>query len=763
VSGAVRSRIRVEGIVQGVGFRPFVHALASEAGLSGFVGNDSVGVFIEAEGPPEAVARFVEDLRARAPTLAVVDRVASEPIAPLGGERFEIMPSTPGTEADALVSPDSATCADCLAELADPSDRRYGYAFVNCTNCGPRFTIVRRVPYDRDNTTMAGFVMCGACRREYEDPSDRRFHAQPTCCPDCGPSLRLVASDGRRLDGDPVAATAELLGQGSVVAIKGLGGFHLAADATQEGAVERLRSRKHREERPFAVMVRDLEAARRLAEVDDAEAALLTGPERPIVLVRRRARPDPALSVEVAPRTRELGLLLPYTPLHHLLAAGLDRPFVLTSGNVSDEPIAYLDDDAVERLAGIADAFLLHDRPIATRTDDSVLRVALGSTLPIRRSRGFTPRPLEVPIHFRRPVLAVGAELKSTFCLGKGTRALVSHHIGDLENYETFRSFSTGVTHLCDVFGVAPSVVAHDLHPDYLSTKYALDLEASAPEDNLELVGVQHHHAHIASCLAENGSVGPVLGVALDGAGFGPDGTIWGGELLVADLAGFERVGRLAPVPMPGGASAVRQPWRMAAAYADAALGAEAERLEVARRHGREWAEVVGLSRSRVSCQMTSSAGRLFDAVAALLGVRDVVTYEGQAAVELEQLADPLEAGRYPMGSTRGRLLELSGAELVAAVATDLAAGVEPPLVAARFHNGFAAAVAGAASELCAERRLRTVALSGGVFQNVRLLTALVARLRSSGLEVLTHSRVPPNDGGISLGQAAVAAARGAT
>jgi hydrogenase maturation protein HypF len=753
--GLTRTRVRVEGIVQGVGFRPFVHALAGRLGLAGLVGNDAGGVFVEVEGAGEAVERFLDALAREAPPLAVIERVTATPLDPTGAKGFAIAPSRAGGERQALVSPDTATCADCLRELADPVDRRYRYPFINCTNCGPRFTIVRDVPYDRPATTMAGFAMCADCAREYHDPADRRFHAQPVCCPACGPGLRLLDREGRQAGGQPLAAAGARLRDGAVVAVKGLGGYHLAADAACEPAVAALRARKHREDKPFAVMAADLEAARALCLLDPAEAAMLASPRRPIVLLRKRDGTPIANSV--APGNRSLGVMLPYTPLHHLLLAEVGRPIVLTSGNVSDEPIAYLDGEAMERLAGIADWFLVHDRPIHVRADDSVVRGFRGRELPLRRSRGFAPQPLPLPWPFARHVLACGAELKSTFCLAKGNHAFVSHHIGDLENYETFRSFTEGVEHFRRLFAVQPEVVAHDLHPEYLSTKYAAEL------DGVELEGVQHHHAHIAACLADNGEPGPVIGVAFDGLGFGTDGTMWGGELLVADLEGFRRAGHLEVVPMPGGAAAIREPWRMAAAWLDAALGGQVpERLGVVGRNLDRWERVVALARSGTASPATSSAGRLFDAVAATLGVRDSVNYEGQAAVELEQLADPGEASAYAagVGEAGDGLLRLRGTDLVRAVVEELEAGVAPPLIAARFHNGLAGATVAACEALRQATGLEAVALSGGVFQNLLLLERTATGLEQRGFRVLVHSRVPPNDGGISLGQAAVAGAR---
>jgi len=778
----IRTAIRVEGIVQGVGFRPFVYSLATGLGLGGLVGNDVDGVFAEVEGPPAAVGEFLRRLAAEAPPLASIERITTSAMTPAGAASFEIVASGPDGRRRTLVAADTATCADCLRELADPADRRYRYPFINCTNCGPRFTIVRDVPYDRPLTTMAGFAMCDLCSAEYHDPADRRYHAQPTCCPACGPRLTLLAAAGHSLPGagDPLDRAAGLLRDGRIVAVKGLGGYHLAADAACEDAAAELRARKHREDKPFAVLAADLDAARALCAVGDAAATLLTSRARPIVLLPRLR--GASVAAATAPGNRDLGIMLPYTPLHHLLIQAVGRPVVLTSGNVSDEPIAYRDEDALSRLAGIADAFLTHDRPIHIRTDDSVTRAFRGRAMPLRRSRGYVPEPVVVPGGFPRPVLACGAELKNTFCLAKERHAFVSHHIGDLENVETLRSFTEGIEHFRRLFDVAPRVVAYDLHPEYLSTKYALDL------DGVDLVGVQHHHAHIASCLADNGwppDGGRVIGVAFDGTGYGADGTLWGGEFLVADYAGFERAGHLAPVPLPGGQAAIRQPWRMTAAYLEAA-GLEAEHLDVARRNASQWAAVVSMARKGVNAPLTSSAGRLFDAVAALIGVRGTINYEGQAAIELEQRADPGERGAYraglePVGPDEhaslrraagpaaeatagpapgpGRPFQVRGADLMRAAAADLAAGVPPAVIAARFHNGVAATVEAACLRLRDSHALTTVALSGGVFQNMLLLTQVVTRLESRGFTVLTHSRVPCNDGGISLGQAAIAAA----
>ncbi len=776
----VRTCIRVEGVVQGVGFRPFVYSLATRLGLAGWVGNDVDGVFAEVEGPAEHIRDFLAALERDAPPLARVERVSAQPMAPDGRPGFAIVASDTAGRRRALVSADSATCADCLRELADPADRRFGYPFINCTNCGPRFTIVRDVPYDRPLTTMAGFAMCAACAAEYHDPANRRFHAQPVCCPACGPRLALLAADGTQLSGPegtpdgPLAGAVAALAGGQVLAVKGLGGYHLAVDAASEKAAALLRARKHREDKPFAVMVADLAGARALCEVDDLAAGLLTSPRRPIVLLPRRAAaldrpPGPRspdrrardrepgrdlLAAAVAPGNRQLGVMLPYTPLHHLLLRDFARPMVLTSGNVSDEPIAYRDEDALARLGGIADVFLTHDRPIHIRTDDSVVRPFRGREAVLRRSRGYVPEPLAVAARFGRPVLACGAELKNTFCLGREDRAFLSQHVGDLENYETLRSFTEGIGHFRRLFDVTPQIVAHDLHPDYLSTRYALE------QDDCVLAGVQHHHAHIASCLADNGEAGPVIGVAFDGTGYGPDGTIWGGEFLLADLADAERAGHLAGVPMPGGAAAIRQPWRMAAAYLDAAFPAGLPGgLDVVARNQESLADRAHPRPPRdelsayVQCGPAVRRGRRAAGPARRHQLR------GPGRGRTGATGPHVTPRPIPGGHPGGRPFTVAGPDLVRAAAGDLLAGVPREIISARFHQGVAAMIGEACGLLRERSGLGTVALSGGVFQNLLLLGTVVDLLEGMGFRVLTHSRVPPNDGGISLGQAVVAAA----
>jgi hydrogenase maturation protein HypF len=729
-----RVRVRIEGVVQGVGFRPYVHRLATELGLAGFVRNDARGVVVEAEGDAGAVAALLARLPAEAPPMAVVDAITPEAVPVRADAGFVIASSARDSTADALVPGDAATCEACLRELRTPGDRRYRYPFINCTDCGPRFTIVRGVPYDRPLTTMAGFAMCDRCAAEYHDPADRRFHAQPNACPDCGP----------RLD-HPLDDVIDALVGGAVVAVKGIGGFHLACVASDERAVAMLRSRKHREEKPFALMAPDLEAARRLVALGPVETALLRGRDRPIVLAPRRR--DARLAAAVAPHSAELGVMLPYSPLHHLLLADVGEPLVMTSGNVSDEPIAYRDDDARERLAGIADLVLGHDRPIETRTDDSVLRVARGRPLPLRRSRGAVPSALALPVPAARHVLACGAELKSTFCVARGRRAWVSHHIGDLKNVETLGSFAEGVVHFQTLFAVTPEVVVHDLHPDYLSTTYALS------RDGVEHVAVQHHHAHLAACLAEHGETGPAVGAIFDGTGLGTDGTVWGGEILVGGLSGFQRAGHLWPVPLPGGDRAAHEPWRMACAWRMAA-GGDARPLPGV--DPDRWRTVARMAETGTASPVTTSVGRLFDAVAALCGLRLEVSYEGQAAMELEAACDGAERGAYPLESVAG---VLDPREAILAVDRDVARGLPAGVVATRFHHGLADATARACADLAADRGLDAVVLSGGSFQNRRLLERTSERLAAAGLRVLVPERLPPNDGGIAFGQAAVAAA----
>ena len=736
----------MHGTVQGVGFRPFVYGLATELGLTGFVLNDGLGVLIEVQGSPAEIERFCASLIVDAPPLAVVVSVADEDLPPGAADDFTIRASEAGPS-QAPVSPDVATCDDCLAEMNDPNDRRFGYPFINCTNCGPRFTIVEAIPYDRPYTTMHSFEMCHACRAEYEDPGDRRFHAQPIACPDCGPRL-ILSTSAESLDRDALAEIADMISRGCLVAIKGLGGYHLACDAFDESAVRELRRRKGREEKPLAVMVGSATEARGLAALSDVEVEVLSSDRRPIVLVEKQE--GSGLAPSISPGDRHVGLMLAYTPLHHLLLAQVGRPVVMTSGNQTDEPIVYSDTDARERLAPIADAVLSHDRAIRMRCDDSVVRVVDGRIYPIRRGRGLAPAPIYVDPPFKVPVLGAGAQLKHTFCLGTEDRAIVSQHIGDLQSYEAMVAFEDAVAHLKQVFDVEPKVVAHDLHPDYLSTKWA------AAQTEARSVPVQHHHAHIASCLADNGRSDRVIGLALDGTGLGDDGTLWGCEVLVCDPAGYSRVAHLRYVPVPGGEAAIKEPWRMAAVYLDRIFGSAARDLDLdlVRITGASWDPILKMAASGINSPQASSAGRLFDAVAAIVTGHHLVTYEGQAAAALEQVADPTVTEAYACTVGEG-LIE--GSDLVAAVVEDMRHRQPPEIVAGRFHNGLARGLADASVAVRSRYGISTVALSGGTFQNLLLLTRTRAYLESEGFEVLVHRQVPPNDGGISLGQAVVA------
>jgi hydrogenase maturation protein HypF len=751
-----RRRIRVTGTVQGVGFRPFVYRTATRLGLAGSVSNDAAGVIVEAEGPRVALDALLTALAQEPPPLARVASVTSERLPATGRRGFVVAPSSSAGRVDVPVPADVGPCDACLAELYDPTDRRFRYPFINCTDCGPRYTITHRIPYDRAWTSMAGFTMCTPCQAEYDDPADRRFHAQPNACPTCGPQLELTTPAGAVLAraGAALDATVDRLLAGEVVAVKGVGGYHLAVLAGDEAAVARLRRRKARDDKPFAVLVADRAAAERLVELDDEAARSLRAPARPIVLARRR---DPAeVADAVAPGLVELGVMLAPSPLHDLLVREVGRPLVLTSGNRHDEPIAHTDADAHERLAALNDAVLRHDRAIHIRCDDSVLRAGVdGGLQPVRRSRGLAPAPLRLPVGSRRRVLAVGGELKSTIAVATGRQVVLSHHLGDLEHPATYRAFLQAVDHLLAIQEISPEVVAHDLHPEYLSTKFALELD-------VEHRAVQHHHAHIASCLAEHGEQGPVIGIAFDGLGWGTDGTAWGGELLVCNLDTFERAGHLLPVPMPGGAAAVREPWRMAVSWGLQALGHDRVGEVVGPLDDR-WPAVRAVAASGRALP-TSSAGRLFDAVAALLGVRSRVSYEGQAAIELEALArsvpvDAVRGGRAGTVTVRTEAdgLVLDPSELIRQLVAWSGAGGEPADIAAWFHDELAEGTVEAATRVAGDHGLDTAALSGGVFQNARLTELVAGGLRRAGLRVLVHRLVPPNDGGLSLGQAAIA------
>lgn len=747
-------RVLVEGIVQGVGFRPFVHSLATRHGLAGWVRNTAQGVEIEAEGLMPALEAFLERLTSEAPPLVHVHRISTQDGKPLGLTTFEIAGSKDG-EGLQPVPPDVATCPECLREIFDPLDRRFRYPFTNCTNCGPRFTIIVTIPYDRPNTTMKRFEMCERCRREYENPLDRRFHAQPNACPACGPRLTLVDASGQPISGEPLVETCTLLGSGLIVAIKGLGGFHLACDAANEAAVRRLRERKAREAKPLALMIADLVTAERYCILSERERTLLASPARPVVLLRER--PDSGIAPSVAPGLRQLGLMLPYSPLHHLLfeGGGCPKALVMTSGNRSEEPIATENGDALASLGAIADAFLVHDRPIHVRCDDSVTRIAAETAMPIRRSRGYAPFPVRLPFE-SLPILACGAELKSTVCLSRGSYAFMSSHIGDLENYETYSSYDKMVQRMKALFRIEPQAIAHDLHPGYLCTRYALEADPALPH-----IAVQHHHAHVAACMVEHGLTEPAIGIAFDGTGYGTDGKIWGGEFFIADYAAFRRIAHFSYVPMPGGDRAVREPFRMALAHVRYARGEWSPQLLPFQDATSDELRVIARQiDGGLNAPMTSSVGRLFDAVASLLGVRHRARYEAQAAMELEALVDSSEEGCYPVAITESEPATIDCGPIIRCIVEELERRIPVPVIAARFHWTLAIAVLENCLRIRRATGLNRVAMSGGVFQNVTLLNRTWSDLKRAGFEVFTHRLVPPNDGGIALGQIAVANAQ---
>jgi hydrogenase maturation protein HypF len=757
--------------VQGVGFRPFIYRLANDYELKGWVLNSTEGVVIEVEGPTSRLQEFIADIRLKAPPLAVIEGVESSTLPPVGYQSFIIQASQEQEDKFVLVSPDICLCPDCLRELFDPSDRRHRYPFINCTNCGPRFTIIKDIPYDRPKTTMVAFRMCPSCEEEYHDPSDRRFHAQPNACPDCGPQVWLVngrtTGDSFAEGDEAITEVRRLLKGGAIVAVKGLGGFHLACDATSSAGISLLRERKGRVNKAFAIMSLDCQTVEKYCQVSDEERQLLESPQRPIVLLRRKS--GSPISALVAPHNSYLGVMLPYTPLHYLL---LERrgdetdalALVMTSGNMSEEPIAIGNEEALERLGTLADAFLLHDRDIHVRCDDTVTRVFEGKEAIIRRSRGYAPFPVRLNFEMKQ-VLACGAELKNTFCLTRENYAFLSQHIGDMENLETLNSFESGIEHLKRLFRVSPEVIAYDLHPEYLATKYAAQLRRDGAKGwgtEVQFVPIQHHHAHIASCLAENGVTEPAIGVAFDGTGYGEDGQIWGGEFLVGDFQHFKRRAHLKYVVLPGGEAAIRKPYRMATSYLyhlPAALTSgltlfdriEPTELEIVRRQ----------IEAGINSPLTSSCGRLFDAVSSLLGICDVITYEGQAAIELEMLADdgieegyhcPLPRGKFP--------IVIEQEPIFGDIIHDLKAGVPKAVISAKFHNAVAEMVSGVCCLIRERDGLSKVALSGGVFQNLYLLKRTLSHLQRRGFEPYIHHQVPCNDGGIALGQAVIANAR---
>jgi len=764
-----RMQISANGVVQGVGFRPYIYNLATRFSLSGFVQNDSSGVFIDVEGCDSSVDEFLTCLAKSPPPHAIIEDIHYTTLPPKGYKDFIIEESAIKETNTTMICADISTCPDCLKELFDTMDRRYRYPFINCTNCGPRFTIVKDIPYDRKNTTMSDFRMCHDCSSEYHDPQSRRFHAQPNACPVCGPQLMLLNNEGFTVQTqDPISTVCTLLQDGKIVAVKGLGGYHIACDALNSNAVSLLRKRKYREDKPFAVMMDTIDTIKHFCYINAMEEALLLSTKKPIVLLKKKS--DCAIPHDIAPDNLYLGVMLPYTPLHHLIIRESGLPLVMTSGNVSDEPIAYKDNEALERLKGIVDYFLVHDRDIFMRCDDSVVKVVEDNEMIIRRSRGYAPFPVRLQYAFPKPVLACGAFLKNTFCLARGNHAFLSHHIGDLENTETMNSYETAIEHYKRLFSIEPEVIAYDLHPEYLSTKYAL-----AQRDDMFKIGVQHHHAHIVSCMAENGIHHKVIGVAFDGLGYGDDGNFWGGEFFIADLSGYERAGHLDYVPMPGGEQSIKEPWRMAISYLYHLYGNDIPMLRLFNnpRFIQEKKDTFGilfkmLSR-KINSPLTSSVGRLFDAVASLLGLQHSVNFEGQAAVKLESIADERETGHYPFdintnaGAHCNMLIVIQWQPVIKKIIEDMYHKTSIPIISARFHNSIVEMVVQVCTMLRNSKGIKDVVLSGGVFQNNFLFTRLVKKLKLQGFTVYSHTKVPSNDGGISLGQAVIANERSKT
>lgn len=742
-----RKQITIDGIVQGVGFRPFIYNLARKHRLTGYVTNTSTGVEIEVEGSPTAIQNFQQSLPKAAPPLCVIRTIQSQSIPLNGDTAFHIRASQHAAAITTLIAPDVATCDDCLREIFDPQDRRYLYPFTNCTNCGPRFTIIKQLPYDRATTSMAAFKMCPECQAEYDDPRNRRFHAQPNACPVCGPTVTLWTSPQEQIiTADPLRETARLLKDGAIVAIKGLGGFHLAVMATEEEAVRRLRQGKHREEKPLALMVKDLAMAQTLCEINAEEQTLLTSWQRPIVLLKKK-HPCPIAEC-VAPDNPWLGIMLPYTPLHHILFHYALPPLVMTSANRTEEPICVDNGEAFRRLGAIADYFLTHNRDIYLRTDDSVVAFIHQQPLPFRRSRGYAPRPLFVD-STGPPVLAVGGELKNTVCLLKHDRAFLSQHIGDLSNQEAYTAFKKTITHLTRVFETAPELIVHDLHPDYLATRWAQE------EGECDNLAVQHHHAHLAAVVAENHHPGPVIGLIMDGTGYGPDDALWGGEVLLGDFTDYRRYAHFEYMPLPGGEAAIRAPWRTAVSYLVRTFGDDLPRLPFLQKH--DWTPVAQMVRREVRCFPTSSCGRLFDAVAALGGGKQTIRYEGQAAIEFMYRVHSLDVRplAYQIEQTAAGW-ELSVKTIIRAAVRAVLNGESLERLASRFHVTLVKLFVDIAHQARADTGLNTVALSGGVFQNQVLVEALLPALTKARFTVLTHRAVPPNDGGLALGQALI-------
>jgi len=749
-----RVLINIRGIVQGVGFRPYIHALAKDNNLAGFVLNNTQGVYIEVEGSDFDIREFLIAVKDKKLPQAEIFDIKSEQAEPVGYKQFSIRESEHEDDKSVPIAAELATCKDCLSELFDADNRRYGYPFINCTNCGPRFTIVKDIPYDRINTTMSDFAMCKECSKEYKDPADRRFHAQPNACEICGPKLALLDREGKAIPVDDVIIeTARFLKEGYIIAVKGLGGYHLACDATNHDAVSKLRARKYREYKPFAIMVKDIAVAKELCEVSRQEENILTGIRRPIVLLKKRS--GKVIAEDVAPNQKYLGVMLPYSPLHHLILEKSGLVLVMTSGNISSEPIVYKDAEAVDRLNNIADFFIVHNREINIRTDDSVSRIWHGRELLLRRSRGYAPHPLLMKKDFRSNILACGADLKNVFCLAKDNQAYISHHIGDLDNVETLTSLADGISHFKRIFDIEPDLVAYDLHPEYISSKYARSLK------DIKSIGIQHHYAHIVSCMADNEIDEQVIGIVFDGTGYGIDGNIWGGEFLICDYHKFERIAHFEYFLLPGGDKAIVEPWRVAVSLLFQIYGEDMMKLNmgfIKLLDNEKWKIIKKMLERNINLSLTSSMGRLFDVVSALTGVRRNVYYEGQAAIELEMTADPDEPGEYEYGikewkGKREILLE----PLIKCIVSDIEAGIGVEKISARFHNTVARIALDMSIYIRELKGINSIALSGGVFQNIFLLDRISDLLMSQDFSVYTHQRVPTNDGGIALGQAVIA------
>lgn len=747
-----RLKIKITGSVQGVGFRPAVYNYAISFNLKGYVQNTFQGVIIEVEGERDSLNKFVEKLKNCPPVLSRIDSFQINELPFNGYQDFKIIISEEEGTANTLISPDTSICNDCLKEVKDKNDRRFSYPFTNCTNCGPRFTIVKDIPYDRKKTTMSVFKMCPDCLKEYLDPTNRRFHAQPNSCFSCGPSLELI-KDGKTIESkDCILKAKELLAQGNIIAIKGLGGYHLACDAQNEEVVSKLRNRKYREDKPFALMAKNIETIRNFCKISQKEKSFLLSIPKPIVLLKKKNNSKIAKSV--APKQKYLGFMLPYTPLHYLLFDNSPyQALVMTSGNISDEPISYKNKEALNRLPNIADYFLVHNREIHMRCDDSVGRIINHKELIIRRSRGYVPLPIKLNFNFKKEILACGGHLKNTFCLVKDDQAFISHHIGDLENMETLASFREGIDHFKKLFSISPEIIAHDLHPEYLSTKYAL-------EHSSLLVGVQHHHAHIVSCMAENALSEEVIGVAFDGTGYGSDGKVWGGEFLITSQKSFKRIAHLKYLPMPAGEKAIKEPWRMVISYLYQIYGDDFINLplEFVKKLPPNWPLILKIITQNINCPETSSMGRLFDAVSTLIDFKERVNYEGQAAIELEMMAkeEVKKFYDYEIIKSKDKLI-INWERIIQGIVGDLIKNISKSVISAKFHNTITYIIL----EICQKIRKQTgitkVVLSGGVFQNIHLLKNTYNLLARNKFNVYTHSRIPPNDGGISLGQAVVA------